>query len=77
MEASDWLWTLLKGTASWKQEEWEGLGQSDGRTVGQSGMERRPLLKLMAMFKLLQGVWRATRGRYGGTEALREDEKKC
>lgn len=34
MEASDWLWTLLKGTASWKQEEWEGLGQSDGRTVG-------------------------------------------
>lgn len=75
MEASDWLWTLLKGTASWKQEEWEweGLGRSDGRTVG---MERRPLLKLMAMFKLLQGVWRATRGRYGGNEALREDEKK-
>lgn len=60
MEASDWLWTLLKGTASWKQEAWERLGQSN-----------------MAMFKLLQGVWRASRGRYGGNKALREDEKKC
>lgn len=65
MEASDWLWTLLKGKASWKQEEWEGLGQSDSRTVGNGTTSTAEL----------QGVWRATRGRYGGTEALREDEK--